>query len=75
MSTRNFDSSIIIQRLQNQNIAQQIRRTQQSGQTLLRNPQNSNASPSVIQNYKEGTETTYSKCLNGGYISSIGVCQ
>jgi hypothetical protein len=42
---------------------------------LLRNPQNSNASPSVIQNYKEGTETTYSKCLNGGYISSIGVCQ
>jgi len=73
MSNRNFDSIAIIQRLRDQNIAQQLRRVQESGQTFLRNPQNSDASPSIIQNYTAGTQTTYSKSLNGGYTSSIGV--
>lgn len=73
MSNRNFDSRVIIQRLRDQNNAQNLYRYQQSGIQSIRNPLNSDPSPERILSYRAGQETTYYKNLiGGGYISSIG---
>lgn len=72
MSNRNFDSRVIIQRLKDKNQAQSVYRAQTTGQPTLHNPQNSDASPQVIQNYKVGSETTYSQGLLGGYTVDTG---
>lgn len=66
MSNRNFDSRVIIQRLKDKNQAQSVYRAQTTGQPTLHNPQNSDPSQQVIQNYKAGSETTYSQGLLGG---------
>lgn len=66
MSNRNFDSRVIIQRLKEKNQAQNIYGSQNRGQTMITNPQNSNPSPQTILNYKTGSETTYWKGLLGG---------
>lgn len=73
MSNRNFDSRVIIQRLQSQNNAQNQYRYNQAGIRINRNPQNSNPSPQRILSYMEGLQTTYYQGLYGGeYVSSIG---
>lgn len=72
MSNRNFDSRTIIQRLTQLNTAQSIYKANKAGVPIIGNPQNSNPSPQVIMNYKEGSATTYTKNLGSGYTSSIG---
>lgn len=73
MSNRNFDSRVIIQRLQSLNNAQNQYRYNQAGIRINRNPQNSNPSPQRILSYIEGVQTTYYQGLYGGeYVSSIG---
>ena len=72
MSNRNFDSAAIIMRLQQQNIAQNIYKTQKEGRQLINNPQTSDSSPQRIANYIAGTETTYTKNLGTGYTVSPG---
>jgi hypothetical protein len=75
MSNRNFDSSAIIQRLKDINIAQSIYKANKAGVAILSNPQNSNPSPQVIVDMKEGAETTYTKNLGRGYtINQGGTC-
>jgi hypothetical protein len=72
MSNRNFDASSIIQRIQNKNKAQSLYRAQKEGTHLISNPQNSDPSPQVISDFKEGVETTYTKNLGTGYTVDIG---
>jgi hypothetical protein len=72
MSNRNFDASSIIQRLQNKNKAQSLYNAQKAGAHLISNPQNSDPSPQVISDFKEGVETTYTKNLGIGYTVDIG---
>ena len=73
MTNRNFDSRVIIQRLRDQNNAQNLYRYQQLGIQGIRNPQISDSSSERILSYRSGQETTYYKNLiGGGYISSIG---
>lgn len=72
MSNRNFDSRVIIMRLQQQNIAQSLYKTQKAGKQLINNPQTTDSSPQRIANYIAGTETTYTKNLGSGYTVSLG---
>jgi hypothetical protein len=72
MSNRNFDSRVIIQRLTQLNTAQSIYKANKAGVQIINNPQNSNPSPQVIMDFKEGSTTTYTKNLGSGYTSSIG---
>jgi hypothetical protein len=75
MSNRNFDSSAIIQRLKDRTTAQSIYKANQAGLPIVSNPQNSNSSPQVIMDAKEGAGTTYMKNLGGGYtVNQGGTC-
>jgi len=75
MSNRNFDSSSIIQRLKDKNTAQSMYKANKAGLPILANPQNSNPSPQVIVDFKEGAGTTYTKNLGVGYtVNSGGIC-
>jgi hypothetical protein len=72
MSNRNFDSSAIIQRLKDRTIAQSIYKANQAGVAVVSNPQNSNPSPQVIMDGKEGAGSAYTKNLGSGYTVSLG---
>lgn len=75
MSNRNFDSSAIIQRLKDRTTAQSIYKANKAGLPIVSNPQNSNPSPQVIMDAKEGAGTTYTKNLGGGYtVNQGGTC-
>jgi hypothetical protein len=71
-TNRNFDSRVVIQRLQDKVIANNIYRSQKNGKTILRNPQNSNPSGQIIVDYEEGVQTTYEQGPNGGYTVDLG---
>jgi len=74
MSNRNFDSRTIIHRLQEQNNAQSLYKTQQLGKQIISNPQTSDPSPTRVLSYKEGVQTTYYKNLKEGYtVSTSGI--
>ncbi len=70
MSTRNFDSRTIIERLQNKNHAKHVYDARARGQSLLHNPQTANGDASMMVNYQAGTLTTYQKGLLGGSVTS-----
>lgn len=73
MSNRNFDSRVIIQRLQHQNYARNLYQTNINGQTLLRNPQNSDSTSSRFTTYIPGVQTQYFRGLIGaGESISLG---
>ena len=75
MSNRNFDSSAIIQRLKDINTAQSIYNANKAGRPIISNPQTSNPSPQVIVDLKEGSATTYTNNLGGGYtVNQGGTC-
>ena len=71
MANRNFDASVITQRLKAINTAQSLYKAEKAGLTIVSNPQNSDPSPQVIGAFKEGVQTTYTKNLGSGYTSSI----
>lgn len=73
MSNRNFDSRVIIQRLQHQNYARNLYQTNVNGQTLLTNPQNSDATSSRLTTFAPGAQTDYFRGLIGaGETISVG---
>jgi hypothetical protein len=74
MSNRNFDSRVIIQRLQNQNYARNLYQTNVNGQTLLTNPQNSDGTSSRLTTFVPGAQTEYFRGLvgEGGTVSLGG---
>ena len=65
MSNRNFDSRVIIQRLQNQNYARNLYQTNANGQTLIANPQNSDGTSSRLATFVPGAKTDYFRGLVG----------
>ena len=73
MSNRNFDSRVIIQRIQNQNYARNLYQTNVNGQTLLSNPQNSDGTSSRFTTFVPGAKTDYFRGLIGaGETVSVG---
>ena len=66
MSTRNFDSRVITDRLQARQHARSVYDSQARGRSLLSNPQNTNGNASYMILYQEGTPTLYDKGLLGG---------
>ena len=65
MSNRNFDSRVIIQRLQHQNYARNLYQSNVNGQTLLANPQNSDGTSSRLATFIPGAQTEYFQGLRG----------
>jgi hypothetical protein len=73
MSNRNFDSRVIIQRIQNQNYARNLYQTNVNGQTLINNPQNSDGTSSRLTTFVSGAQTEYFRGLMGaGETVSVG---
>lgn len=73
MSTRNFDSRVITDRLQARQHARSVYDARARGHTIIANPQNSNSNASGIVWYQEGTPTLYDKGLLGGtYTVQLG---
>lgn len=73
MSNRNFDSRVIIQRLQHQNYARNLYDMNTRGQTLIANPQNSDGAASQAATFSAGSQTQYFRGLLGaGDSVSLG---
>lgn len=73
MSNRNFDSRVIIQRLQNQTYARNLYQTNVNGQKIINNPQNSDATSSRFNTFVPGAQTEYFRGLIGaGETISVG---
>ncbi len=66
MSNRNFDSRVIIQKLQHQNYARNVYQSNLNGQTLITNPQNSDGTSSRLATFVAGAQTDYFRGLLGG---------
>ena len=72
MSNRNFDSRVIIQRLQHQNYARNLYQMNVTGQTLIANPQNSDGAASQVATFSAGSQTQDCRGLLGGNSVSLG---
>lgn len=73
MSNRNFDSRVIIQRLQQQNYARNLYKNNVNGQGLINNPQNSDGNSSRLTTFVPGAQTEYFRGLIGaGETVSLG---
>jgi hypothetical protein len=66
MTTRNFDSRVVTDRLQARQHARSVYDARARGRTIIANPQNSNPNASGMIWYQEGTPTLYDKGLLGG---------
>jgi hypothetical protein len=66
MANRNFDSRVIIQRLQNKNYARNLYQQNVNGQRLINNPQNSDGNSSRYVTYVPGAQTEYFRGLMNG---------
>ena len=65
MSNRNFDSRVIIQRLQHQNYARNLYQMNVNGETLINNPQHSDGTSSRLTSFVPGAQTDYFRGLIG----------
>ena len=73
MSNRNFDSRVIIQRLQAQNYARNLYNNNVNSRALINNPQTTDGNASVYNTFHTGSETMYFRgLLGGGETISIG---
>ena len=63
MANRNFDSRVIIQRLQNKNYARNLYQQNVNGQRLINNPQNSDGNSSRYVTFVPGAQTEYFRGL------------
>jgi hypothetical protein len=70
MSNRNFDSRVIIQRLQALASSNNTYNYNSNGRRIINNPQTSLASFGRITDLDTGRETTYQQSLQGTYTSS-----
>ena len=66
MSNRNFDSRVIIQRLQQQNYARNLYTNNVTGNKIINNPQSTNGDSSTQLTYISGAQTEYVRGLQGG---------
>lgn len=66
MANRNFDSRVIIQRLQNKNYARNLYQQNVDGQRLINNPQNSDGNSSRYVTFVSGAQTEYFRGLMNG---------
>lgn len=69
MSTRNFDSRVITDRLQACHQARYQASQQSIGRSVVSNPQVSNANASMIPLYQQGSPSFYQKGLLGGVVT------
>ena len=73
MSNRNFDSRVIIQRLQNQNYARNLYQMNVNGQKLIKNPQHSDSTSSRLTTFTSGAQTEFFRGLLGaGQTINVG---
>jgi len=73
MSNRNFDSRVIIQRLQNKNYSRNLYKNNTSGATIINNPQTSDGNSSRFNSFVSGAQTEYFRgLLGGGETINIG---
>ena len=70
MSTRNFDSRVITDRLQACNHARYIHTQQRVGQSAVSNPQTSNGNASIVSLFQVGSPSVFQKGLIGGITTS-----
>jgi hypothetical protein len=70
MSTRNFDSRVITDRLQACQHARYVHTTQLAGKAPVSNPQTSNADASTLALFQTGSPSVYQKGLLGGVTTS-----
>jgi hypothetical protein len=73
MSNRNFDSRIIIQRLQDKNVARNQYVYNTTGQRIINNQQTTTGDSSKMNSYNLGSQTMYFKGLLGG-CEIVNVC-
>jgi hypothetical protein len=72
MANRNFDSRVIIQRLQNKNYARNLYQQNVDGQRLINNPQNSDGNSSRYVTFVPGAQTDYYRTLAGTTTINLG---
>lgn len=70
MSNRNFDSRVIIQRLQDQNRARSLYQYNKNGMAIVNNPQTSDSGAGRINTFHSGSETMYFRGLIGEYVTT-----
>jgi titin len=72
MANRNFDSHVIIQRLQNRIYSRNLYNNNTTGQRLINNPQTTDGNSSRYVPYHEGAQTEYFRTLQGTTMVSQG---
>jgi hypothetical protein len=72
MSNRNFDSSAIIQRLQNRIYSRNLYNNNTTGQRVINNPQTTDGNSSRYVTFVEGAQTEYFRTLEGTTMVSEG---
>ena len=72
MANRNFDSHVIIQRLQNRIYSRNLYQNNTSGQRLINNPQTTDGNSSRYVPYHAGAQTEYFRTLEGTTMVSEG---
>lgn len=72
MANRNFDSHVIIQRLQNRIYSRNLYNNNTTGQRLINNPQTTDGTSSRYVPYHAGAQTEYFRNLGGSTTISQG---
>lgn len=72
MANRNFDSRVIIQRLQNRIYSRNLYNNNTTGQRIINNPQTTDGNSSRYVPYHEGAQTDYFRTLSGTTMISPG---
>jgi hypothetical protein len=72
MANRNFDSRVIIQRLQNRIYSRNLYNNNTSGQRIINNPQTTDGNASRYVPYHDGAQTEYFRTLSGTTMISPG---
>jgi len=75
MANRNFDSSVIIQRLQNRIYSRNLYNNNITGQRMINNPQTTDGNASRHVLYVPGAQTEYFRTLEGTTMISPGGIQ
>lgn len=72
MSNRNFDSRVIIQRLQNRVYSRNLYNNNTAGLAIINNPQTTDGNSSRYVAYHSGAQTEYFRSLEGTTTISQG---
>ena len=72
MANRNFDSRVIIERLQNRIYSRNLYNNNTTGQRIINNPQTTDGNSSRYVPYYDGAQTEYFRTLSGTTMVSEG---